>query len=163
MNPHLHAQPANEIIPRIWLGNAKAAHDETFYRTHQITVVINCTKDIPFSPYAREKYRVPVDDNLQEAEIRNMALWSSQIVYTVLQHYKKGDRILIHCMAGMQRSAAVVAMFLILLFKTHTDQAIQYIRERRQIAFFPSANFRKSIEYFDEYFHSTLLPLASQI
>ena len=159
MDPRVHAQPANEIIPRLWLGNAHAAADETFFRTHQINVVINCTKDIPFSGHAPKQYRIPVDDNLEEAEIRNMAHWSPQTVYTIMQHYKNGDRILIHCMAGMQRSACAVAMFLICHAKCHTTEAIQFIRSKRSIAFFPRANFLKSIEYFDEYFHSNIRPM----
>jgi predicted protein tyrosine phosphatase len=161
MDPRLHSQPANEIIPRLWLGNAHAAHDETFFRTHQITVVINCTKDIPFAGHAQKQYRIPVDDNLEEEEIRNMALWSHQIAYVILQHYNKGERILVHCMAGMQRSAAAMAMFLIIHAKCHAPEAMQYIRSKRPIAFFPRANFLKSIQYFDDYFHTNIRPLIN--
>ena len=40
-----HNDNANEIIPNLWLGNAKASMDEDFIRQNNITVVFNCTKN----------------------------------------------------------------------------------------------------------------------
>jgi len=68
----MNSEDANEIIPRLWLGNAKASMNEDFIRQKNITVVFNCTKNLPFSPMIPIKYRIPVDDNLEEQEIRNM-------------------------------------------------------------------------------------------
>ena len=56
---------ADEILPKLWLGNAKSSMDENFIRSKNITVVFNCTKNLPFSPIIPIKYRVPVDDNLE--------------------------------------------------------------------------------------------------
>lgn len=150
--------PANLIIPRIWLGDINAARDLPFIRHFNITTVFNCTKDAPFLMEIPHKYRVPVDDNLEEDEIRNMALWSSEIVHTVLRHYAAGENILIHCMAGRQRSAAVTAMFLIALTNTHANDVMALIRSRRTIAFSPQANFAKSIKYFDNLYHKEIRP-----
>jgi protein-tyrosine phosphatase len=158
MDPREFSQPANEILPGLWLGNFNAAKDETFFRTNQIQVVFNCTKDLPFTNNAPIKYRVPVDDNLEEEEIRNLALWSAEIALKIAKHYQNGDRILIHCMAGMQRSAASMAIFLIAYKRWRTDQVIEFIRSKRQIAFFPQANFLKSIQYFEQRFYNEILP-----
>ncbi len=106
-------QHANEIVPRLWLGDRHAAADETFLRVNHIDMVMNCTKDLPFVPWIEHKWRTPIDDNLEEEEIRNMELWAGEIALTIIQHYKAGNRILVHCHAGMQRSAAAVAFFLI--------------------------------------------------
>jgi hypothetical protein len=54
---------ANLIIPRLWLGNKKAAEDTTFLQENNINVVFNCTKTLPFAPCVERQYRVPVDDN----------------------------------------------------------------------------------------------------
>jgi protein-tyrosine phosphatase len=95
---------------------------------------------------------VPVDDNLQPAEIKNMAEWSPEIVYKVVNEYNQGSVILIHCHAGMQRSAAIMAMTLIALSGHPASQVMPYIRSRREIAFFPSANFLQSILGFEKYY-----------
>jgi hypothetical protein len=151
-------QSANEIVERVWLGDYKASQDETFLRANHIDVVINCTKDLPFKMVAPIQYRVPLDDNLEEVEIRNAALWSYEIAYTIMNHWRKGDRILIHCMAGRQRSACSLAMFLILKEQMTTDQAIGFIRSKRPVAFTPGANFEGSIRSFEDRYQKEILP-----
>lgn len=154
--------PANEILPGLWLGNRTASQSVEFLEGKKIKTVFNCTKDIPFYPTVRRQYRIPVDDNLQEEEIRNLELWSFEIVYKIAAEYKKaqeeGGGILVHCMAGMQRSAASVAMYLIAFHEMTTDQAIQFIQSKRSIAFQPSANFEAAIRGFEAAFNKEIRP-----
>lgn len=154
---------AHEIVARLWLGNAKASMNETFIRQNNIAVVFNCTKNLPFSPMIPIKYRIPVDDNLEEAEIRNMELWSSEIAFKIIAEYMEGKTILIHCMAGMQRSAASVAFFLIAFLQMRALDAMKFIKEKRNIAFYPRANFGRSIDYFDRKYHGEILPTIKKI
>jgi len=154
MFPH-----ANEIIPRMWLGNRYAASNEDdFLLKHNITTVFNASKDIPFHDSVKMRYRIAVDDNLRPSEIANMTKWAPEIVYTVLKEYNAGKPILVHCAAGMQRSAAIVAMFLIAYKHMTADEAMQYIRERRPIAFTPAPNFEDSIRHFEYYYYNDLIP-----
>ena len=151
---------ANEIIPRLWLGNRNAALDPAWLTSHGITAVFNATKDIPFADGSPSiiKYRIPVDDNLEDDEIINMAKWSPEIVYNVLKEYQGGGNILIHCAAGVQRSAAITAMTLIALKGMPIDQVITFIKSRRPIAFYPAPNFYKSITIFEQYYNQVLRP-----
>jgi len=155
----MHTQNATEIIPRIWLGNFMSAKDEQFIRAFNITTIFNCTKDIPFFIESiPNKYRVPLDDNLEEVEIRNLCQWSVEVAYKIMSEYKNGKTILVHCYAGRQRSAACVAIFLIAYYYMHTDNVITAIRQKRPEAFMPGANFERAIRYFDSIFHSQILP-----
>ena len=149
---------ADEIIPRLWLGNVRASQDEDFIRRENIDVIFNCTKDLPFLYDIPKQYRVPVDDNLQEEEIRNLKLWSPEIAHKLLTLYNQGHTILVHCYAGMQRSAACVAIFLIALKHMNGQDAMKYIRSRRSVAFQPRANFGRSIEFFEHDFFNRILP-----
>jgi protein-tyrosine phosphatase len=141
---------ANIIIPRLWLGNKNAAADATFLQDNNIRAVFNCTKTLPFEESVLHKYRVPVDDNLEPQEIKNMQDWAPEAVLRVVQEYKHGNSILIHCHAGMQRSAALMAMTLIALTRQPADSVMSYIRSKRPIAFFPAANFDRSIRGFEK-------------
>lgn len=149
---------ADEIIPRLWLGNVRASKDEHFIRTKRIQVVFNCTKNLEFSPIIPIKYRIPLDDNLEEVEIRNMELFSSEIVFKIMAEYRAGKTILVHCMAGMQRSAASVTMFLIAHEGIHASEAISFIKQKRPIAFLHSVNFGRAIQYFDKKYFDEILP-----
>ena len=153
----LPGNPADEILPGLWLGNAIAAQDIGFLKEKNIDAVFNCTKNLPFVHSVKRKYRLPVDDNLQDEEIRNMELMSFEVIYKVIHEYKQGP-ILVHCAAGMQRSAAVVAMFLIATKGMRTDEAIAYIRQRRAIAFRPGPNFLKAIKGFEVVFDRDIRP-----
>ena len=142
--PHAHL-----IVPRLWLGDREASLDANFLKREGITTVFNCTKELPFSPLIKRQYRVPVDDNLRKEELDNMHAWAPEIVTKVLREYNLGNTILIHCHAGKQRSAAVMSMTLLAKTRQTADAAMAYIRQRRPVAFFPQANFDRSIRGFE--------------
>ena len=154
----IQANDADEIIPRLWLGNVRASQDEDFIQRENIDVIFNCSKDLPFMFNIPKQYRVPVDDNLQEEEIRNIELWSPEIAHKLLTMYNKGHTILVHCYAGMQRSAACVAILLIALKHIRAEDAMNYIRSRRPVAFQPRANFGRAIAFFERDFFTRILP-----
>ena len=147
----------NLILPGLYLGNAKSSLDDEFLRTNNIRAVFNCSKDLPFHHSVRTKYRIPVDDNLKAEEIRNLELWSFEIVYKLAKEHKHGN-VLVHCYAGMQRSAAVVAMYLIAIHEMKHEQAISFIKHKRSIAFCPFTNFLKSIQGFERTYQNDILP-----
>ena len=140
---------ADEVVPRLWLGNKRAAADEAWLKQHGITVVFNCTKTLPFADSVRRMYRIPVDDNLEPEEIANMGTWSAETQVKLVREYKAGRNILVHCHAGMQRSAAVVAMFMITMFGMSAEEAMKFVKSKRSVAFFPAANFEKAIRQWD--------------
>jgi atypical dual specificity phosphatase len=151
---------AHEIIPRLWIGNLHASQSTEFIRSNNINTVFNCTKTLPYHPDIPNKYRVPVDDNLQEAEIRNMELWSSEIALKLIREYQNNSTILVHCHAGMQRSCASVAFFLIAYKKMKAEEAIQFIKSKRPIAFHGGANFGRAIKFFSNKFHNEIRPVV---
>jgi protein-tyrosine phosphatase len=102
-----------------------------------------------------------VDDNLKAEEIRNLELWSYEIVYKMTREYQTGQPILVHCAAGMQRSAACVAFFLMATRNMNPEQAISFIKSRRQIAFFPQANFGPAIQGFYNSYQRDISPMIS--
>ena len=58
----------------------------------------------------------------------------------------------------MQRSAAIMGMYLIAKKGMTWNQAIPFIRGIRPIAFTPAANFRDSLIAFDKSYHEEILP-----
>ena len=154
---NFHKDNVNLIIPGLYLGNAKSSLDDTFLKEHNITTVFNCTKDLPFHYSIKKKYRVPVDDNLQMEEIRNLELWSFEIIYKLTKEHRQGN-ILVHCYAGMQRSAAVVCMYLIANYNMKHEQAISFLKHKRPIVFWPYTNFIKSIQAFEKAYERHIKP-----
>lgn len=141
---------ANQIIPRLWLGNYFSAQDEQFIQDTGINVIVNCSKDIPFLPLdGVYKYRIPVHDNLEMREIMNMKKYLGKILPIIHHHYVNGRTILIHCAAGVQRSAIVTLSYLYKYHIPDKDKAIALIKSRRSIVFSPFMNFKVAFyKYF---------------
>ena len=123
---------ANNIIEpsnnngALWLGNYKAALDPLFYNKNNISVVINCSKDIPyifdiispekFNIKLLECFRIPVDDSLQEIDFLIMEKYFHIILPSIISKLiSENKNILIHCHAGAQRSVAMLTALLYIL------------------------------------------------
>lgn len=157
---------AHEIIPRLWLGNKRAAVNMEWLQMNNINVVMNCTKDLPFADdtevVRRRTYRIPIDDSLRERDINYLTTASEEVALTLLREYKSGAKILVHCAAGMQRSAASVAIFLMTLNRWSAEKAIRHIRSIRPIAFQPGVNFLASIKEYERRLFTEILPIIQQ-
>ncbi len=135
-------QSANQIISGLWLGNLQSSQDLNFLRKNKISVIINCTKDLSFINIPNVyKYRVPVHDDLTQNEIQSMCQWLNKILPIIDHHHKNGHQILIHCFAGIQRSAIVMLTYLYLYQIKDPVQTLNLIKSKRPIAFTPSMNF----------------------
>ena len=173
----------NNIIPKsrlsgaLWLGNYKSALDPVFLKDNNISVIINCSVDLPYiydilDPAKHgltklETFRIPVYDSLLDQDIYIM----EQYLHTVLPFiFKKllseHKNILVHCHAGAQRSACVVTAVLFVLVDNEimqfdeipnkTDKSklmkkvIAYVLAKRPRAFSYGfrVNFKKSLETF---------------
>jgi len=156
---------AHEIMPGLWLGNQSASQDQKFLQ--DIDVVVNATKHIPFAPGDRIKIRVAVNDpgpirvidrltNDQEIMIRELP----NVVNQIWGHRKAGRSVLIHCHAGAQRSAAIMAAYLVQygvwtssklpkrnLTIMKLNSAIDLLIKKRPVAFFGgrSVNFKPAL------------------
>jgi hypothetical protein len=152
---------ADEIIPGVWIGRWEPALNGEWLQKHNIQAVFNCTKQVPFHSQIPHPYRIPVDDNLQPAELQNMEDWAPEIAYKILHEYKAGRPMLIHCHAGMQRSTTACAFFLMVLTGRPLIQVMYLIQSRRRIAFQPSPNFANALRAFEEQVRTQILPTVS--
>jgi dual specificity MAP kinase phosphatase len=146
-----NVQFSNLIIDNIYLGNYVDSSSEEFIKSANINVIINCTKDSLFYFNEHEvkyKYRIPVDDDRQENSLIIMFRYLSSIVDIIRFHVMRGDHIYVHCHAGMQRSACVVAAYLIRYYKMTPQEAVSFIRNKRPIAFTPFINFQQSLDNY---------------
>lgn len=148
---------AHEIIPGVFLGNKEASQDISFLRSNRIRLIVNCTKDLPFqnSISTIEHYRVPVDDKLEHEDSEKLLFLMPMIIQKILSAHYNRSNILVHCFAGMQRSATVVACLLMFMHRLSSKDAIAYIQSIRPIAFTPSANFRYTLRHFENEVRST--------
>lgn len=141
---------ANEILSGLWLGNILDAKNLEFINS--IDIVINCSKDIPFLSKDTKNIRVPIDDNLDEKEIKNLLKFLPKITSFIYSSLRNNKTILVHCHAGKQRSASVIVAYLIRFLNISLDKAILLVRSKRDIIFTPCINFKSSLLKFEKEF-----------
>jgi hypothetical protein len=116
------------IYPRLWLGNRYISVDKDFITENGIDIIVNCTKDLPFIESDEvvmtrqiKMIRVPVDDSLLEKDLILMEEYFKTVIPELLDDYRQGKTILIHCFAGKQRSAILMAALLFQMFLDDTN------------------------------------------
>jgi protein-tyrosine phosphatase len=143
----------NKIMSRLYLGNHVASKDPKFFESKNIKAVLNCSKDIPntFAKKDVEYMRIPIDDSLREVDFNKAHLFMPAAVEFIHKHIVlQGDNALVHCWAGRQRSACMVAAYLMAKKNLTPKQACKLILEKRPEAFHfgMSLNFEKSLERY---------------
>lgn len=115
-----------EIIPGLWLGSSSDTAD----------YVIDCQLE---RPPEREStvIHIPFSDiptlQTQIRLIQRLPIITRQIDQTL----KRGIPVMVRCRWGSQRSATIVAAYLIRYHQMTVNEAIKYIQKRRWIAFRP--------------------------
>ena len=139
-----NSDPSDILDGRLFLGNARCADD--FGATFDM--VVNCTKNlVAAAPVDGQLYtRIAIDDDPLYVPELFRVLSQTAVLDDIERTISGGGRCLVHCMAGAQRSAAVVACFLVARRGLDPDAAVRYVRSRRPAAFFCGlVNFEKTI------------------
>lgn len=142
-NNHYH-----HIIDNIYIGDCYSIYEKFFTKKTKI-VVINATRDVPFNKNLKAiNHRIPVEDNLQYNEINNMYKMLPNVVKIIKKYKDKNYTILVHCVAGKQRSCAIVAAYLMKYNNLSYKESINFIKNKRPFAFFGNVNFKLALKTF---------------
>lgn len=164
----------NEILPNLYLGSIEASENFDFIQNNNISVIVNCSKDInnKFSlnllknienapldvqkwlydnSYYIKYYRIPVNDSGKDVDIKDFYKYTSELLEVIIEEYKKGKHILVHCLAGNQRSAAFICAFIMVYKRISLKESIKYVLEKKPNVFFfgTNINFIKALELFE--------------
>jgi len=133
----------NEIIPGLFLGNTFSRHPEIVKNTQTVNIIT--ANDEPC---------------IKSEFIRNMCLnWRDEPgqplfpdiekTYEFIDNFlSRGEKVLVHCTAGVSRSASVVIYYLMKKFNLSFEEADQIVRSKRPIIE-PNPGFRKQLKHFD--------------
>jgi protein-tyrosine phosphatase len=140
--------PARKICKNVWIGSQGDACSDSFMRENNVRLIVNCTRDIPFYFEDIPAHRVSVDDDVT---YNHAMLKELPFVVTLLESHSKqrGISVLVHCYAGMQRSATCVAAW---IMKTHgwtPARTIAWLQAKKPETFRPFPTFEKALwEYY---------------
>lgn len=121
----------SRITPTIFLGGYQHAMDRDWLKRNQITHILNCTVEHPNYFTSLFKYlKLGLMDNLEQDLYRSL----ESAYRFILEGSTGGNKIYIHCHAGISRSVSMLIYFLMKRDKMSFNRALAFIRERRPIA-----------------------------
>lgn len=137
--------PARQVTPyRLWIGSKQDSRNTAAARRHGVTLVVNCTRDLPAGVRGARHHRVPVDDHADEAAV--FLSHAPPTLRLIDDHLARGDAVLVHCYAGISRSASMVAAYLMFKEGLTPRQAMARVRRLKPETFGPRPNFLPALE-----------------
>lgn len=144
----------NHIIPFLWLGNIVGAYDENFIKEYDIKLVVNCTNHIQvpewYANYNIKTIRLPINDSDSITDNNILENRYNDIIDAIHKYRLQKMNVYVHCHAGIQRSATIIACYLMKYYKYKPEHAIYYIRNKRIIAFNPKPTFGRFLKNIEK-------------
>jgi protein-tyrosine phosphatase len=140
------------ITDFLYLGNMNSVNTQNV----EFTLIVNCSKDLEESNNCKKFIRIPIDDDPDDANNLLSLINTTGVLDQIQSCIDKGENVLIHCRAGMQRSCALTACYLLKRYKMIPRVAIEFIKYRRPIAFLGTVNFQKAIDSFYKLLHPNI-------
>lgn len=137
-----------EMLPGMYIGGWQAA--EFACRTKVLgprTYVVNLANGKPmFSPLG---VRVKVNDDLKAASLAIMGRAIGSVVSAMRVAMEQGLPVIVHCHAGRQRSAAVIAAYIMKYEGLNLNQTILYMKTKKPDVFLHNVNFLPVLKQFE--------------
>lgn len=135
----------SEIIPGLFLGGEEAALNKTKLKEMNVTTILNITDHIPFHYESDFTYhRIPITDSLN-INIRQYFEQTYEIIDNIIENKQK---ILVHCYAGISRSATIVIAYIMKKNKMKMNDAYQIVHKKRN-CISPNIGFCCSLMTFE--------------
>jgi len=137
-----------EMLPGMYIGGWPAA--EYACRKKVLgphTFVVNLANGKPmFSPLG---VRVKVNDDLKAASLSIMDQAIGSVVSSMREAMEMGLPVIVHCHAGRQRSAAVIAAYIMKYEGLNLASTIQYMKTKKPDVFLHNINFLPVLKQFE--------------
>lgn len=140
--------PAREIVRGLWVGSEGDSVNPRFMKRKRIGLIVNASRGIPMSFPGIPSYRIPVDDDPRCN--RSMLRHWPVVVRAIDAALRGGHGVLVHCRAGMQRSAATAAAYLMWKRGMTAEAAMRFMKKRKKETFYPVPTFDRALQRWED-------------
>ncbi|KAI1903210.1 hypothetical protein AGOR_G00024880 [Albula goreensis] len=156
MTPDIENAAISPILPFLFLGNERDAQDLDLLLHLNIGYIVNVTTHLPLyhldSGLIRYK-RLPATDNSRQ----NLRQYFEEVFEFIEEAHQTGRGVLVHCQAGVSRSATIVIAYLMKHTLMTMMDAYKYVRGRRPVVS-PNLNFMGQLLEFERDLNSGVTP-----
>lgn len=136
-----------EMLPGLYIGGWPAAANACRQKILGPKVyVVNLANGKPM--VSRQGVMVRVNDDLKEDSMRILEQALDPVVEGIRSAMERGLPVIVHCHAGRQRSAAVIAAYIMKYEGLNLDATVKYMKARKPDVFRPKINFFPVLQKF---------------
>ncbi|XP_054168413.1 dual specificity protein phosphatase 1-like [Oppia nitens] len=151
------AEPV-EILPYLYLGSEYHASCKAMLKNIGITALLNVSHTCPNHFQDCFIYKsIPIEDSKSE----DISIWFSEAIDFIDCVRNSNGKVLIHCHAGISRSATICMAYLMATKRLRMEEAYEYVKSRRKIIS-PNFNFMGQLLGFETQVFSPNNPLRDQ-
>lgn len=134
----------SEVVRNLFVGNAASA---MYPEVTQYDVIVNVTREVPFSKFLRKhqstfRFDILDVDKGDQDSMSEILPAASEVIRRSLE---SNHRVLVHCLEGKCRSVTVVCHFLIL----HLNMTFESAKEHLRLMHKPSFDHGTHVHYED--------------
>ncbi|WAR21683.1 DUS4-like protein [Mya arenaria] len=135
----------SELLSHLYIGEEKhILHPDILHRIG-ITAILNVSTSCLDQPPSGFRYKsIPIRDNSTE----NISTWFNETLQYIEDTRREGGKVLVHCKAGVSRSATICIAYLMVHSSLSLDKAFDFVQARRTIIA-PNMNFMQQLWEFE--------------
>ncbi|CAL1534021.1 unnamed protein product [Lymnaea stagnalis] len=157
--PEIEAATASQVLPFLYLGNERDAKDLSRLKSLNISYVLNVTSHVPqyYDEEGIRYKRIPASDNAQQ----NLKQYFEEAIEYIDDARQNNAKILIHCHAGVSRSATITIAYLLKHTRMAMADAYKFVKGKRAIIS-PNFNFMGQLLEFEQDLNEGVSPRILQ-
>ncbi|XP_069598336.1 dual specificity protein phosphatase 8-like [Ranitomeya imitator] len=126
------------ILPHLYLGSQNDVMDQEVINQNGITHVLNVSCSCPKPVFISDNHflRIPINDSYCE----KILPWLGAAVEFIGKVELLNGKVLVHCLAGISRSAAIAIAYIMRSMGLSLDDAYRFVKEKRP-TISPNFNF----------------------
>ncbi|MBN3296219.1 DUS16 phosphatase, partial [Amia calva] len=146
------------ILPHLYLGCQRDVLNKDLMQQNDIAYVLNASNTCPKPDFIPESHflRVPVNDSFCE----KILPWLDKSVEFIEKAKASNARVLVHCLAGISRSATIAIAYIMKRMDMSLDEAYRFVKEKRP-TISPNFNFLGQLLDFEKKIKTPMGPMGT--
>jgi protein-tyrosine phosphatase len=135
----------SEVIPKLYLGNYSASRNRDFLASHNVTHILTVAGEIEPEYPAEFVYKIVDIDDWHEEDIAK----HFKNCFDFIDQGIQSGGVLVHCLAGISRSPAIVTAYLMQKHSMALQEALDAVKSKRPIIS-PNRGFIVQLQEFEK-------------
>jgi protein-tyrosine phosphatase len=134
------------ILPNVFLGSFECARNKAWLKARNVSHIVSVIEAFrPLYPEDFWYHHIPVID-IDSTELMPHFEPTHQFMDTAID---SGSAVLVHCAAGISRSATIVTSYVMKKQQMTAQQALAFVTGKRPIVC-PNLGFRRQLEDYEK-------------